>query len=98
LRSLYSKNIANLMMAGRNASASHAAFTSTRVMATCAVMGQATGTAAALAARHGVAPRKIYEDKEKLSELQQTLLRDDQSINNLRNDDPRDLARKATAS
>ncbi len=34
LRSLYSKNVGNLMMAGRNISASHAAFTSTRVMAT----------------------------------------------------------------
>ena len=38
----------NLMMAGRNISASHVAFTSTRVMATCAVIGQAAGTAAAL--------------------------------------------------
>jgi hypothetical protein len=36
LRSLYSRNVPNLMMAGRNISASHAAFTSTRVMATCA--------------------------------------------------------------
>ena len=47
LRSLYSRNIANLMMAGRNISASYVAFTSARVMATCAVIGQAVGTAAA---------------------------------------------------
>ena len=33
LRSLYSKDVSNLMMAGRNASCSHVAFTSTRVMA-----------------------------------------------------------------
>ncbi|MFO0955890.1 MAG: FAD-dependent oxidoreductase [Isosphaeraceae bacterium] len=37
----------NLMMAGRNIAATHVAFTSTRVMATCAVIGQAAGTAAA---------------------------------------------------
>ena len=50
LRSLYSKNVKNLMMAGRNVSASHVAFTSLRVMGTCSVEGQATGTAAALCA------------------------------------------------
>jgi hypothetical protein len=43
LRSLYSRNIGNLMMAGRNISASYVAFTSARVMATCAVIGQAVG-------------------------------------------------------
>lgn len=53
LRSLYSKGVKNLMMAGRNISASHVAFTSLRVMGTCAVEGQATGTAAALSARCG---------------------------------------------
>ena len=53
LRSLYSKGVKNLMMAGRNISASHVAFTSLRVMGTCAVEGQATGTAAALSARRG---------------------------------------------
>jgi hypothetical protein len=47
LRSLYSRNISNLLMAGRNISATHIAFTSTRVMATCSVIGQAMGTAAA---------------------------------------------------
>ena len=47
LRSLYSRNVSNLFMAGRNISASYVAFTSARVMATCAVIGQAVGTAAA---------------------------------------------------
>ena len=98
LRSFYSKNIKNLMMAGRNASCSHVAFTSTRVMATCSVMGQATGTAAALCSRYKLAPRQLYEDKNKLRELQQTLLRDDQSISGRKNEDPADLARKATVS
>ena len=93
LRSLYSKDVANLFMAGRNASCSHVAFTSTRVMATCAVMGQAAGTAAALCAAHDITPRQLYEDKSRLAELQQTLLRDDQTIKGLRNEDPADLAR-----
>jgi hypothetical protein len=95
LRSLYSKDLSNLFMAGRNASCSHVAFTSTRVMATCAVMGQAAGTAAALCNKHGVMPRGLYEDKSKLRELQQTLLKDDQSIIGLRNEDGGDLALKA---
>jgi len=54
LRSLYSRNISNLMMAGRNISASYVAFTSARVMATCAVEGQAVGTAAAQCVETGV--------------------------------------------
>jgi hypothetical protein len=95
LRALYSKNVANLLMAGRNISASHVAFTSTRVMATCGVIGQAVGTAAALCARHGLTPRGLYEDRQRLAELQQALLRDDQTIKHRRNEDPADLARQA---
>jgi hypothetical protein len=98
LRSLYSKNVSNLMMAGRNISASHVAFTSTRVMATCAVCGQAAGTAAALCLRYNVSPREFAKKRERVSELQQTLLRDDQSIRDLRNMDPKDLARKGKVS
>jgi hypothetical protein len=98
LRALYSKDLSNLFMAGRNASCSHVAFTSTRVMATCAVMGQAVGTAAALCNSHELSPRELYEDKAKLSELQQTLLRDDQTIKDLKNEDPADLARSARAT
>lgn len=96
LRSLYSKDISNLMMAGRNASCSHVAFTSTRVMATCAGMGQGLGTAAAVCLKRGVTPRKLYQSNEGLFELQQTLLKDDQTIKNLKNLDPADLARQAT--
>ena len=98
LRALYSRNVANLMMAGRNISCSHVAFTSTRVMGTCAVVGQAAGTAAALCVRHGVFPRRIYEDKSLLARLQQELLRDDQTIARRVNEDPRDLARRARVS
>lgn len=95
LRCLYSRNVRNLWMAGRNISASHAAFSSTRVMATCAVMGQAAGTAAAWCVQRGLNPRQLYDDKSRLRELQQTLLRDDQTIKGLKNEDRADLARMA---
>jgi len=95
LRSLYSRNIGNLFMAGRNISCSHVAFTSARVMATCAVEGQAAGTAAALCLERGIAPRELYRDKALLKQYQQTLLRDDQTIRGVVNEDPADLARRA---
>lgn len=74
-RSLYSRNIDNLMFAGRNISVTHTAMSSTRVMATCATIGQAAGTAAAIAVRDGLSPRGVYE--QRLGELQQTLMEDD---------------------
>lgn len=98
LRSLYSKDISNLFMAGRNASCSHVAFTSTRVMATCAVMGQAAGTAAALCSQYDITPRELYQNKTRLKELQQVLLKDDQTIKNLKSKDKKDLAPKAIVS
>ena len=80
LRCLHSRNVANLFHAGRNISATHVAFASTRVMATCAVMGQAIGTAAALARPHaGRCITEIFTPAE-IARLQQTLLRDDAFI------------------
>ncbi|MBR2018966.1 MAG: FAD-dependent oxidoreductase [Clostridia bacterium] len=61
-RSLYSKNVENLMFAGRNISVTHAALSSTRVMATCALIGQAMGTGASLALKYGCSPRGVYEN------------------------------------
>lgn len=75
LRSLYSKNIANLMFAGRNISASHIAFASVRVMGTCGIMGQAVGTAAALMTKYGLSARQLCA--EKIAELQEILMEDD---------------------
>lgn len=98
LRALYSRNIANLMMAGRNISATHAAFTSTRVMATCACVGQAAGLAAHLCAERRIAPRQLAADKKLVSTLQQLLLRDDQSMRWVRNQDPADHARQAVVT
>ena len=73
-RCFYSRNVRNLMFAGRDASCTHAAMSSSRVMGTGCSMGQAVGTAAAMAARLGVTPREIGH---RVGELQQALLRDD---------------------
>jgi hypothetical protein len=75
LRSLVSKNIANLMFAGRNMSATHIAFSSTRVMATCAVMGQGLGTFAAAAVRRGKPLQEAWRAPGLVREAQQLLLR-----------------------
>lgn len=74
-RSLYSKNIENLFFAGRNISVTHAAMSSTRVMATCATLGQAVGTAVFVAKEKGLSPRGVYQ--KAMSVLQQTLMDDD---------------------
>lgn len=74
-RCLYSANIDNLFCAGRNISVTHTAMSSTRVMATCATLGQAVGTAAAIAALYGLTPHGVYE--QRIAELQQTLMDDD---------------------
>ena len=74
-RSLYSKNIDNLYFAGRNISTTHMAMSSTRVMGTCAILGQAVGTAAAIGVRENMDPRTIYENR--ITELQNTLMDDD---------------------
>ena len=88
-RSFYSKNVPNLMMAGRDISASKMAMGSTRVMGTCAVGGQAAGTAAAMAIEKGLLPRDIGDH---MQELQQKLLKDDCYIPGYRNEDPDDFA------
>jgi len=69
-RTMYSRNIRNLFLAGRLISVSHVAFGSTRVMATCAHNGQAVGMAAALCRKRGVQPRDVP-----MGELQQELLK-----------------------
>lgn len=95
-RCYYSRNVSNLMMAGRNISATKMAFSSTRVMGTCAVGGQAVGTAAALALKHHCSPRAV--GKEHIHELQQMLLKNDCFIPGFANEDEKDLARAATIS
>jgi hypothetical protein len=96
LRSLISRHVPNLAMAGRNSSVTHAALGTVRVMATCGLMGQAIGTAAAYALRTGASLRQVSEAFAPA--IQQSLLRDGCFLPNHRNADPDDLARSATAS
>ena len=90
---LYSKNISNLSFAGRNASLTHIALSSTRIIATCALMGQAVGTGAAICLKKGINPRELR--KKHMNELQEQLLRDDVFIPNRPAADAKDLAKKA---
>jgi len=93
-RTLYSRNVDNLLMAGRNASVTHVAMGTVRVQGQPSLMGQAVGTAVGLARRHDTTPRGVYERHR--SQLQQTLLKQDQFIPHVPNRDPEDLARRAT--
>ncbi len=74
-RSLYSRNMNNLFFAGRNISVTHSAMSSTRVMATCALIGQAAGTAASIAVQENCSPRGVYE--QHIDKLKQRLMDDD---------------------
>lgn len=95
-RCLYSKNVDNLMMAGRNISVTHLALANTRVMLTCAVIGHAAGTGAAACIRKNTTPRGISENH--LHTLQQQLLKEGAHLIELKSDDPADLARRATVT
>lgn len=70
-RCLYSKNIENLMMAGRCFSCSHVGLGGPRVMRTCGQMGIATGYAASLCVKHRTTPRGVYQNH--VSELLQLI-------------------------
>lgn len=71
-RCLYSRNIGNLFMAGRNISVTHVALGTVRVMRTTGMMGEVVGMAAALCKQKGCDPRGVYaahfEDLKKLME------------------------------
>ena len=72
LRCMISENIENLVFAGRNISVTHAALSSSRVMATCAILGQALGTAVAQAIADNCHVKNVD-----ISRLQQKLMEDD---------------------
>ena len=92
-RSIYSKDLANLFIAGRHVSVTHMALGSTRLMGTIFDIGQAAGTAAAMAAAEGLSAREI--GKSRIGELQMRLLRDDLFIYGIRYDDSANLAPRA---
>ncbi len=93
-RCFYSRNISNLFLAGRIFSASHVAFSSTRVQATLSSASQAVGMAAVLCIRHHLLPADIAQPPY-IQQLQRELLRRGQYIPTVRLDDPDDLARTA---
>lgn len=94
-RTLYSRNISNLFLAGRIISVSHIAFGSTRVMATCAHNGQAVGMAAALCVGRGIKPRELGCGPA-FEELRRKLMSSGQFIPGATLQDPDDLTPKAS--
>ncbi|MGH3727652.1 MAG: FAD-dependent oxidoreductase [Micromonosporaceae bacterium] len=96
LRSLIAKDVDNLLLAGRDISASHVALGSVRVQATTAVVGQAAGTAAYVAHDLGLTAHQVPEHA--ITTVQQTLLRDGAFLPHVANADDRDLARTATVT
>lgn len=89
-RCLYSRNIKNLFLAGRIISASHVAFGSSRVMATCGHVAQAVGAAATLCAQQQCLPADLRQGA-RLRTLQQRLLQTGQHIPHLHLEDKDDL-------
>ena len=93
-RACYSRNVDNLLLAGRLISATHLAHSSTRVMRTGAAIGQAVGLAAAMCREHGLTPRELHD--RRLDELRRRLLRRDGTILNEPVGAEDDLARAVT--
>lgn len=98
LRSCVARDHSNLMFAGRNISATHVAFASTRVMATCAAMGEGVGIAAAYACEHELATSDLAADPAALRDIQQRILRADGYLIGQRDADGGNLARQAHVS
>lgn len=61
-RCLYSRNVPNLFMSGRNISVNHEALGAVRVMRTCGMMGEIVGMASSLCEQHDCNPRDVYRD------------------------------------
>lgn len=98
LSSCVSNNIDNLFFAGRNISATHIGFASTRVMATCFAIGQGVGTAAAYSVFNEVIPKDLLNVGEHINSIQQRLLRDDAYLIGILNLDEKDLTLKSKIS
>lgn len=93
-RCMYSRNISNLFLAGRIISASHVAFGSTRVMATCAHNAQAVGMAAAMCKRDDLQPQSLLQ-ADRMQRLQRDLFRSGQYIPQVQVEDLDDHAQAA---
>jgi len=62
LRCLYSKDVPNLFMAGRNISVTHVALGTVRLMRTAGMMGEVLGMAASVCKKHNATPREVYKN------------------------------------
>jgi len=71
-RCLYSRNVDNLLMAGRDVSATHVALMGIKCMGITGQMGVTTGAAASLCVKHRTTPRGVY--KKHVRELQKIVL------------------------
>lgn len=60
-RCLYSKNVDNLFMAGRNISVTHIVLSATRVQETTGMMGELVGIASSLCKKYNCTPREVYK-------------------------------------
>ena len=87
-----------MFFAGRNISATHIGFASTRVMATCFAIGQGVGTAAAYSVFNEVIPKDLLNVGEHINSIQQRLLRDDAYLIGILNLDEKDLTLKSKIS
>ena len=72
-RCLYSRDVDNLFLAGRNISVTHVALGTVRVMRTTGMMGEVVGMAASICKQHQVQPRAVYQRHlEELKALMRT--------------------------
>lgn len=94
--SMVCAEIPNLMYGGRTLSATHVAFASTRVMATCGANSNALGVAAAMCKKLGVDPIQLLA-KDNMKNYQMELMRFGQFIPGYKLKDPEDLVRQATS-
>lgn len=96
LRCLYNRKAKNLLFAGRCIGTEQEAFSTLRIMNTCALSGQAAGTLAWKCLREKKEPACL--DKQEREHILQTLLREDMFIPGKRCESPDDLAWKASVA
>ncbi|PTD05408.1 hypothetical protein FCULG_00000100 [Fusarium culmorum] len=93
--SMVCSEIPNLMYGGRIISASHVAFASTRVMATCGANANALGIAASLCKKNTIDPVQLLQ-KAEMKNFQLELMRFGQFIPGYKLEDEKDLIRSAS--
>lgn len=96
LRCLYNAKVKNLLLAGRNIGTRQEAFSTSRVMNTCALSGQAAATLAWKCIREKKDPADL--SKVEIKEIIETLLREDMFIPGKKGEGENDLARNAVIS